>query len=736
MTRAERLTAALLGVLFLALHVPFLPRSLEDLDSINFALGVRHYDVAQHQPHPPGYPLFIVAAKLLHAAGLSELHALSLLAAIGGALGVSACLPLFIRLDDQDGGRRAAWLGVVMVALCPLFWFTAARPLSDALGLGASLGIQGLLLGASSPAALAVGAFLAAFAAGIRSQVVWLTLPLVLFAAACLPSPARSRGALAALGAYALGGLAWFLPLVLISGGPAAYLRVFYSQGAEDLSGVTMLATTPTARQLVRALQYAFVAPWSEWAIAVVLLVLAAAGLISCAQRGGSTLMRLAVAFGPYLLFDLLFQETITTRYALPLVVPVVYLAYRGALLLPRPAAVLAMASIVAAGAYVSERAISGYSVVEAPAFRLIDDMHAAADPAGAAVATTPVLAMHRRDYFDFRRPFQWAGDLLPQFSLRLAAPPKHEWLEVVKYWNGGGREPVWFIADPPRSDLALFRFSDRPASYRWPFPDTVLVGGSRPDEMDWHVIDAPDWYLGEGWAITPETAGTAREDHKGPAFGGISGWVRRHGDPVTLMVGGRNLAPATSAALRIRVDGEPVLDESIAPGFFLKMIALPSTAGSGDYATVSIASNNPELAVEQFDAQPKGRVIYGFGDGWNEEEYNPSTGVLWRWSSNRSALRVRAEGHALRLTLRGDIEAATSSHVIIRAGDRVAAQFDVGRSFAQTVVIPRDLIAAPEAVLTIESSAFYVPADTKWRSRDRRTLGLKLVECSLTPVS
>ena len=56
-----------LALVFLALHLPYLPASLEDLDSINFALGIRHFDVAHHQPHPPGYPVFILIAKALHA---------------------------------------------------------------------------------------------------------------------------------------------------------------------------------------------------------------------------------------------------------------------------------------------------------------------------------------------------------------------------------------------------------------------------------------------------------------------------------------------------------------------------------------------------------------------------------------------------------------------------------------------------------------------------------------------
>lgn len=737
MTRSQRFTGAVLGALFLALHLPFLPPSLEDLDSINFALGLRHYDVSQHQPHPPGYPLFIGAAKLLHLVGLSEVHALSLLGVISGALAVFALMRLFAALDRDHPEGPFTWIAVLTVAVCPLFWFTAARPLSDMTGLAASLGVQALIVTATGVGGLTVAAFLAAFAVGIRSQVVWLTLPLLVLAVVLLPRADRLRGAIRALVAYGVGGLAWAIPLVIVSGGPAAYLKVFYNQGAEDLTGVAMLATTPTVRQLVKALQYGFVAPWGEWPIAAAVLVLAAIGFFQMAVRARHPVVTIAVAFGPYLVFDLLFQETITTRYALPLVVPVGYLAVRGASLLPRAAGVVVALAVVVAGAYVSDRTMYGFSTMDAPAFRMLGDMHDAAHPEGAAVPATPALAMHRREYFDLRRPFQWVGDRLPQFSQRLATPPKHEWLEVVKYWNAGGREPVWFIADPLRSDLALFKYRRRPVVYRWPFSPTVLLGGARPNEMDWHVIESPDWYLGEGWAITPETAGTAREDRKGPGYAPISGWVRRYTEPVTLMIGGRNLADAgPNASIRVSVDGTSVLDQVIPPGFFLRMIPLPSTAGEGDYATVTIASDNPLLAIEQFDAQPAGRIVYGFAEGWNEQEYNPATGVLWRWSSDRASIRVRAEGKNLALTLRGEIEEATTSRVTVKAGVVVAAAFDVDRTFSRTVLIPKALLTAPETVLTIESSAFYVPAERKWRSQDRRTLGLKLVECSLSPVS
>lgn len=737
MTRAHRFTGAVLGGLFLALHLPFLPPSLEDLDSINFALGVQHYDVSQHQPHPPGYPLFILAAKALHGLGLSEVHALSLIGVLAGGLAVFACLELFALLDRGRTERSLAWLGALVVAACPLFWLTAARPLSDMSGLAAAVGVQVLLLSASTVSGVAIAAGLAAFAAGLRSQVVWLTVPLVFWAVWNLPGAARLKGAACALLAYIVGGLAWTVPLIVVSGGPAAYLRVFYSQGAEDLSGVAMLATTPTVRQLIVAVQHTFIAPWGDWRMAAIVLAFAFAGLVIMTLRSRGALVTLFLAFGPYAAFDMLFQESITTRYALPVVLPVAYLAVRGASILPRTSAVVSMLAVVIASAVVSDNAMYGFSTMAAPAFRMLGDMNIAAHPQGAVVPTTPVLAMHRREYFDLRRPFQWVGDRLPQFAQRLTTPPKHEWLEVVKYWNSGGREPVWFIADPLRSDLALFKYARRPVLYRWPFQATDLLGGSRPNEMDWHVIEAPDWYLGEGWAVTPETAGTAREDKKGPGYGPISGWIRRYNQAVTLMVGGRNLAVGgPNASLRVRVDDAVVLEESMPQGFFLRMVTLPSTAGTGDYAAVSIESDNQQMAIEQFDAQPSGRVVYGFADGWNEQEYNPVTGVLWRWTTDRANIRVRPEGKSLALSLRGEIEAASSSHLTIRVGDAVVSETDVTKTFSLTTLIPRQLLTSPETVISIQSSAFYIPAEKKWRSQDRRKLGLKLTECSLSPVS
>ena len=58
--------------------------------------------------------------------------------------------------------------------------------------------------------------------------------------------------------------------------------------------------------------------------------VFAAIGAGVLLWRGRRALLAVIVAFVPYAIFHLLFQETVTTRYALPLVPPLAYLAVRG----------------------------------------------------------------------------------------------------------------------------------------------------------------------------------------------------------------------------------------------------------------------------------------------------------------------------------------------------------------------------------------------------------------------
>jgi hypothetical protein len=743
--RTSRAVAAGLALAFLALHLPYTARSLEDIDSINFALGIRDFDIAEHQPHPPGYPVLILVAKIVNAAAGSEVLTLSLLGIVSGALLAFALVALFRALDGAasragDPKRIALqpWTAVAAAALAltaPLMWITAARPLSDVPGLAAALFVQWLLVRADSTRAIAFAALAAGLAAGIRSQVVWLTVPLLALVVARNRGAWRLEAALSIAGSYVAGVLTWAAPLLALSGGPSGYWNAVAFQGGADLSGVTMLWTNPTPRQVLATVEYHLLHPWGWWPLAAAVLVCAAWGGIRLLVNAPRVAATLATMFGPYAIFDMLFQETVTTRYALPLVVPVAFLAASGLGAAAPRWGTWASAGVAAMALAVGHPTLVSYASENAPAFRMLADMRAqTSTPSGA-----PVLAVHRRQDFDLRRPVKWMGPEAPAFSDRLQAPPRLEWLELVSYWNNGGRGTVWFVSDPLRSDLALVHHGVPRATYRWPLRFHELIGGVRPDEMDWYAIDPPAWYLGEGWSLTPEAAGVAVATGKGPASGGSRGWIRRSAGPLTLMIGGRLLpgGPA-SARLRVSIDGRTVAEPELAPGFFLRMLELAggSVLGEGDYAPLLITADTDRVALEQFDTQSTGNVMYGFGEGWNEHEYNPSTGELWRWTSDRSTIRVRAAGKALSLRIRGESEAGHEVNLTVRAGETLIVSERVGSAFVVNTTIPAAALGPGESVMTIETDGAFVPADVRWRTQDRRLLGLKIFECRITPAS
>src|SRR5207247_2089169 len=131
---------------------------------------------------------------------------------------------------------------------------------------------------------------------------------------------------------------------------------------------------------------------------------------------------------------------------------------------------------------------------------------------------------------------------------------------------------------------------------------------------------------------------------------------------------------------------------------------------------------------IEQFDAQPPDRVVFGYAEGWHEKEYTSSTGALWRWMSERGVLRARGNGRPLVLSLAGATESfSRPSHVTVRVGDRIVAQQEAGKEFTIRAEIPSDLFGQDgrgEAIITIETDQAYVPAEHSSRTADRRHLG------------
>lgn len=173
-------------------------------DGVGYVLALSDYDLARGQPHPPGAPLFVLAARLLAGLGLRREVALAAVGALLLGLGAGA-LAVSLR---RRLGTESAVLAPGLALLGPLAWVLSISTLSDAAGAGALL--LAIAAGLQLRSARALG-FLLGLALGFRPQAAPI-------AGLCLAALALTGGVLpslrAALGAF-FGVLLWLVPYAL-----------------------------------------------------------------------------------------------------------------------------------------------------------------------------------------------------------------------------------------------------------------------------------------------------------------------------------------------------------------------------------------------------------------------------------------------------------------------------------------------------------------------------------------
>jgi hypothetical protein len=211
---------AALFLFSLLLRLPFVSNALVNWDAVQFALATRSFDIARHQPHPPGYILYVGWGRLLTWITGDANTAFVLTSLIAGSLAVAV---LYL-LGREMLGARSALLAATLFALSPLVWYYSIVALTYAveslfLLIVAWLCWRALAGGGERQALLA--SFVLGIAGGVRQSTLVLLIPLWLFA-----TWTSGRRAFwlswAVLGATCL---AWFVPLVWLAGGPLEYLK-------------------------------------------------------------------------------------------------------------------------------------------------------------------------------------------------------------------------------------------------------------------------------------------------------------------------------------------------------------------------------------------------------------------------------------------------------------------------------------------------------------------------------
>ncbi len=227
-SREDKIALAL-SVVFLVLYLSTLSMTLEEEDSAHFALALTDFNVTKYQPHPPGFPVYVALGKAFFSLTGNGVTALTSMSAVFGALSFLVTYLLF----REMAGREKAIAASLLTAVTPLFWLNSLKALSDMAGLFfvllALLMMYKYMRNGSSMLFL-TSAFLSGISLGVRIHSAFILIPVMLCVTFTRKSDFRTN--LNASMLFAMGALAWFIPILIMTG-PGNYLSVAFSQLGE-----------------------------------------------------------------------------------------------------------------------------------------------------------------------------------------------------------------------------------------------------------------------------------------------------------------------------------------------------------------------------------------------------------------------------------------------------------------------------------------------------------------------
>ena len=215
-----------------------MPGQLFTFDDVNLAWSIGRFDIRISQPHPPGYPLFVLEMRALWWLRFRHVEHLLFALALAGSL---AALLLLAWWGNRIFGGHSGFFAACLLVLHPVFWHA---------GVTSALRVQLAVVSVAVAAAcwqawegdarwVWRSALLLGLGAGIRPETGPLLFPL--WAAGAWMAPVTWRERRLALGAMAAAVLLWLLPAMLASGGPGQYVKAcmdYLSDQASVSSGL------------------------------------------------------------------------------------------------------------------------------------------------------------------------------------------------------------------------------------------------------------------------------------------------------------------------------------------------------------------------------------------------------------------------------------------------------------------------------------------------------------------
>jgi hypothetical protein len=202
-------------------RIPFTSRLLYHTDSVHFALALQRYDITVHQPHPPGYFLYVMLGRLLNLLVKDANTVFVSVSIIFSGLAVIAIYLLGKEMYNGTTGLLAALLAITS----PNFWFHGEVALTYVVEafFSATVALLCWRMWRGEHKYIWLSAIILGTAGGIRQNTLVFLLPLWLFSVRKAPIKKIILSVLL-IGIVCL---LWFVPMLRMTGGWDAYRNAF-----------------------------------------------------------------------------------------------------------------------------------------------------------------------------------------------------------------------------------------------------------------------------------------------------------------------------------------------------------------------------------------------------------------------------------------------------------------------------------------------------------------------------
>lgn len=384
-----------------------------DLDEAQFAAGVREFNVGEHQPHPPGFPLYILAAKVVRPFVSSDFRACQTIT----FLAACALFPLaFAFARELRFSFETSQLGALLFVFYPNVWFYGGTAFSDITGTAAVIAAAWLLFrGCRDSRFYFGGAAMLGVAAGIRGQALLFGLAPFLVASWCQWRSSWRRVAGAALIIGAIIGVS-YTGAALSSASISGYQRSV--EGAREWVRNVDSFLSPRRPPLATVVSEYLLRPMAGGRLPIVVCALAVMAILAAAIRRHAGVWLALATFAPFALFGCLMLDPYSVhRYSTSYVFLWALLAARGmeVLVTPLPrwskvAQVTLMLLITARFAHWTFPAIQEVRRTEAPTYAAMQWLRERVPPRGLVHVHGSLMPFAR--YSLHHRDVRFAGDL------------------------------------------------------------------------------------------------------------------------------------------------------------------------------------------------------------------------------------------------------------------------------------------------------------------------------------